>query len=134
MDTMSLNRSYDRNSFRETRIAMNKKRREAIFRRQVAILVLIISLLIFAGVFMFSAVMSDAQSDSYVPVFKYYTTVTVHTDDTLRGIADEYYYPSKYRDIKEYISEICSINNIGDADMIKSGEALIIPYYSTEFK
>jgi nucleoid-associated protein YgaU len=134
MNNLSLNSSIDHNRVSEYRIAMNRKRRKAIFRKQLALLVLAISLLIFVGGLMIGTVMSDAQSNTYEPAFKYYKSVTVHSDDTLRDIASEYFYPERYSDLSEYITEICSINNIGDPDMIKSGEALIVPYYSTEYK
>jgi nucleoid-associated protein YgaU len=78
--------------------------------------------------------MSDAQSDTFEPQFKYYKSVTVHADDTLWDIARDYYAEDQYSDMSEYISEICSINRLGNVNMIKSGEELIIPYYSAEFK
>jgi hypothetical protein len=128
------NSAADRNLRSEMRIARNRKRREAIVRRQITVLILTVTVIIFTSMFMIGSFMSDAQADTYEPSFKYYKSVTVHSDETLLDIADDYYAPEQYSNISEYITEICRINNIGDADMIKSGEALIVPYYSTEFK
>ncbi len=124
----------DRNLISEMRIARNKKRREVIFRTQIVLLVVSITLIIFFSIFMLGSVMSDAQSDTFEPQFKYYKSVTVHADDTIWDIASDYYSQDQYSDMSEYISEICSINKLGDVNMIKSGEELIVPYYSTEFK
>ncbi len=124
----------DRNLISEMRIARNRKRREAIFRTQLVLLLITVTLILFLSIFMVGSVMSDAQSDTFEPQFKYYKSVTVHADDTLWDIARDYYAEDQYSDMSEYISEICSINRLGNVNMIKSGEELIIPYYSAEFK
>lgn len=61
---------------------------------------------------------------------KYYKSVTVKAGETLTSIADQYadeHYESKI----EYIKEVARINNI-DPDKIKSGNNIIVPYYSEE--
>lgn len=60
---------------------------------------------------------------------KVYTTITVETNETLWTIADRYdfKYDSKY----DYIEEVVFINNLKDSNDIKSGETLVVPYYSS---
>ncbi|MBR1642445.1 MAG: LysM peptidoglycan-binding domain-containing protein [Butyrivibrio sp.] len=118
----------------EVRIRKNKLRRARIFRRQVFLLFAAIAVLIFTGILFASTIKSNAQSDEFVPSFKYYKTVTVHTDDNMWSIARENYSPDHYDDVKAYITEICSINNISDPDRLSAGENIVIPYYSEEFK
>ena len=81
-----------------------------------------------------TSIMSSAQSDEYQPEFKYYKTVTVHTNETLWNIADSNFSSDNYDSLNSYMGEICKINSISDPNSIKAGEAIIIPYFSTEFK
>ncbi|MBR1670035.1 MAG: LysM peptidoglycan-binding domain-containing protein [Butyrivibrio sp.] len=118
----------------EIRIRRNKLRRQRIVRRQIVLLSLAVALIIFMIIFLASSFMSDAKSDSYEPLFKYYKTVTVHAGDSLWNIARDNYTAARYSSIDEYMSEICSINAISDIDRLNAGEAVIIPYYSAEFK
>ncbi|MCR5404822.1 MAG: LysM peptidoglycan-binding domain-containing protein [Butyrivibrio sp.] len=118
----------------EKRIRNNRLRRQKIFRRQILLLGLSFSLILFIVLFIGASFMSDAQSDEFVPSYKYYTTITVHADDTLGSIAAAYYSDDNYSSVSDYLSEICSINSISDPDKLKAGEMLIIPYYSSEFK
>lgn len=118
----------------EVRIRKNKMKRQRIFRRQICLLALASALVLFLMIFIFSSFMSDAQSDDFTPEFKYYKTVTVHANDTLWDIAKNNYPSEHYKNVNAYISEICSINSIADSSSLQAGEALIIPYFSTEFK
>ena len=118
----------------EVRIRNNRRRRQRIVRRQFSMLLIAITIIIFLAVFFTSTLMSDAKSDTYEPEFKYFTTITVHSGDTLLSIADDYYSPDHYVNIKSYISEICNLNGIERADLIKAGENLIIPYFSKDYR
>ena len=118
----------------EIRIQKNKLRRQRIVRRQFILLGLSIALVIFLFILMGNSIMTSAQSDEYEPQFKYYKTVTVHSNETLWNIADSNYSSDNYASINAYMNEICNINAISDPDTIKAGEAIIIPYFSTEFK
>ena len=71
----------------EVRIRKNKIRRARIFRRQVALLCAVVALLIFTSILFASTIKSQAQSDDFVPSFKYYKTVTVHSQDNMWSIA-----------------------------------------------
>lgn len=59
---------------------------------------------------------------------KYFKSVTIKSGDTLTSIADTY-ADEHYESAEEYINEVARINNI-DPDKIKSGNNIIIPYYS----
>lgn len=118
----------------EVRIRKNKIRRARIFRRQLCLLLITITLFLFVAVLLATTIKSDAQSDDFIPEFKYYKTVSVSASDSIWTIAKANYNAQHYDGIKEYISEICSINAISDPDRINAGESLIIPYYSSEYK
>ena len=122
------------NSVSEIRIQQNKIRRQRIVRRQFILLGLTIALVIFLFAFIGTTVMSSAQSDEYEPSFKYYKTVTVHSDETLWNIANANFSEDNYDNLNEYIGEICMINAISDPDTINAGEDIVVPYYSAEFK
>ena len=122
------------NSVSEIRIQQNKIRRQRIVRRQYFLLGLTIALVIFLFAFIGTTVMSSAQSDEYKPSFKYYKTVTVHSDETLWNIANANFSEDNYDNLNEYIGEICMINAISDPDKINAGEDIVVPYYSADFK
>ena len=122
------------NSVSEIRIQQNKIRRQRIVRRQYFLLGLTIALVIFLFAFIGTTVMSSAQSDEYEQSFKYYKTVTVHSDETLWNIANANFSEDNYDNLNEYIGEICMINAISDPDTINAGEDIVVPYYSAEFK
>ena len=56
----------------EVRIRNNRIRRERIFKRQLIILSILVSLALFFIVFLGASFLSDAQDDEYVPMYKYY--------------------------------------------------------------
>ena len=118
----------------EIRIRKNKIRRQRIYRRQVFMVSLAVACLMFMIIFITSTLLTNAQSDNAVFEYKYYKTVTVHADDTLWDIASANYSADHYKDMNGYINEICNINSLSDKDSLNAGEALIVPYYSTEFK
>ena len=128
------NSFYYMNARSEERIRRNKIRRQRIFRRQFAILIFFLTIIIVFCIFLGTTLMTGAQSDEYAPEFKYYTTITVHEGDTITKLAEKYYSDNHYDNMNNYIYEICTLNRIGDKDNVKAGESLIMPYYSTEFK
>jgi hypothetical protein len=134
---MAAARMYDDQRFlskSEIRIYKNKLRRLRIVRRQKFMLGLAVALMVFVFYFIASTLVLDAQDSSYTPEFKYFKEITVNAGDTLWGIACDNISYSHYGDVADYISEVCSINNISAEGDLLAGESLIIPYYSTEFK
>lgn len=67
-----------------------------------------------------------------IPVYKYYTSVTVGRDDTLWGIAREHITEGS-PSLKKYMKEICELNDMR-TDSVYYGQKLMIPYYSHEKK
>ena len=64
--------------------------------------------------------------------FKYYTSITAESGESLWDIADDYmdgHYDSK----ENYIAEVRSINHLGEDETIIAGRTLIVPYYSSEY-
>ena len=118
----------------EIRIRNNKIRRNRIVRRQYALLMFAVSVIVFAIFFNMATFISDAKSNTYKPEYKYYKSVTVNSGDSLWTIANEFYSEDHYKNKDSYITEICNINEIADSSDIKAGESLIVPYFSTEFR
>ncbi len=123
-----MNAAYS--AYREIKIAENKKRRMRIVRRQRMMLATVLALFIF--IILFFSLTRVIQANSEKGRFKYYTSITVHSGDTLNSIAGEY-YSEDYKDVQAYIDEVCSINHIKD-DVIYAGENIIVPYYSEIYK
>ena len=117
----------------EVRIRRNKARRRKIVRRQYMLLAFSIAVTIFLIVFIGTTLMSNTQSDDFTPEYKYYTSVTIHANDTMWDVAGKTYSPDHYKNMDQYINEICSINSISDPNKLYAGESLIVPYYSTVF-
>ena len=117
----------------EIRIYKNKIRRRRIALCQRAALVAMISVILFLIFFAASTMVTDAQSDTFEPDYKYYKVLTVNMDDSIWKIASENISYDHYETIDEYISEICAINNIL-GDKIYAGDDIVVPYFSKEFK
>ncbi|MBR6923678.1 MAG: LysM peptidoglycan-binding domain-containing protein [Oscillospiraceae bacterium] len=69
---------------------------------------------------------------TYNGYYKYFTSITVQSGDTLSTYAD-IYNTAGIKSDEEYISEVCTINDI-DKDHIVSGQKIIVPYYDKEFR
>ena len=118
-------------AYREIRIEENRKRRLRIVRRQRIILAFVIAVIVFAFAFLGTKLVLSAHSGNIR--FKYYTSITVHSDDTLSSIAEDY-ISSEYKNADSYIREVCAINHLDEEGTIYAGENLVVPYYSDEFK
>ncbi len=118
-------------TYREMKIAKNKIRRERIVKRQRIALAAIVAVIIFTGCFIAATLMLHAHSEDMS--YKYYTSITVESGDTLSSIADKY-ITGEYKDTRQYINEVCAINHLDEDGTIYAGENIIIPYYSEEFK
>lgn len=90
----------------------------------------IILISVILGTILFGTIRTEAASSE--ETYKYYTSISIQTGDTLWSIAEQY-GTAECGDITDYIEEICSLNHITDDD-IHAGQYLTIPYYSTEYK
>ncbi len=61
---------------------------------------------------------------------KYYTSITIHDNDTLWSLADKY---ATSENKQEYIHNIMSINNMSQ-DTLYEGQNILVYYYSDEYK
>lgn len=64
--------------------------------------------------------------------YKYYTSITIKPGDTLWDIANEYIDSEHYKNQKEYMDEVKSINHLEDGNL-KAGQIIVVPYYSSKF-
>ena len=117
---------------REIRIALNKKRRIRIVRRQRIALAFFLAGILMLILFFIFTIKLEAHNEK--PYYKYYTAIDVHPGDTLTGISKDYVCLSHYRDISDYLEEVKSINHLDDDYTITGDKKLILPYYSYEFK
>ncbi len=109
------------------------RKRACVVRRQKALIVAVIILLVSLGVLFGTSMNALASSKRDVSSLnKYYTSIKIESGDTLWNISDEYI--SNLNITKaEYIHEICRLNNISENE-IQTGDYIVIPYYSNENK
>ena len=65
-------------------------------------------------------------------MFKYYKSIRIESGDTLTSVAHTYADQVHYENHHKYIQEVVYMNHLEDADDIREGTYLIIPYYSNE--
>lgn len=106
-----------------------KRQREL---RNRYLLMLLTFILIIGLTISYHAIVSEAGTDTDSLAFKYYTSIMVEYGDTLWSIAHQY-TDEHYDNIMDYINEVISINHIKE-DQITTGQYLIIPYYSYDYK
>lgn len=109
----------------------NKRKRQRQLKRNIFLsafaMVLILTLSAALG-----TILVHAQSEDTDIMYKYYTSILVHSGDSLWSIASQNMNSNFYNTVDSYIDEIKQINALCD-DGITSGQYLIIPYYSSEF-
>ena len=111
----------------------NLQKREAIVRREKCILAIAIILIVSLGILLGTSINALASSKADVSSYnKYYKSIRIESGDTLWTIADEYIADFNI-DKKDYIREICELNNIYEDD-IRAGDYVVIAYYSKEVK
>ena len=115
----------------ERRIRNNKIRRQRELKRHmfISFFTLCIAITFAFGI---SSIQTSAMDTSEVIEIKYYTSITISPDDTLWSIASEY-MGNHYESVNEYIEEVMNINSLTD-ETIYTGQHLVIPYYSAEYK
>lgn len=108
-----------------------QKRTRQIYHRLIgsACLILIIAAICSINFFIINA---KASSEEEVITYKYYTSITIQSGETLWDIATVY-RSDDISSVQKYIDEVKSINHLKN-DKIYAGEHLIIPYYSCEYK
>ena len=121
--------NYNRDKLRRRR-NMRRKRIQDL-KRHLVILVVSIVMILFLGS-IFGSLLSNAKSkDSELGQYKYFTSYTVRYDDTMWEIALEY-MDGHYDSVQAYIEEVENMNRI-NADEIRAGSTIMLPYYSDEY-
>ncbi len=83
---------------------------------------------------LFGSFLSKAEAkESETTYYKYYANVEIQQGDTIWDLASEY-MDENYASREDYIREVKELNSLTDTDEIVSGQYLILPYYSTEYK
>lgn len=98
-------------------------------------IIAVVTLLLVLGGFLLGSSLNHARqahASGESQVYKYYTSIRIQEGDTLWELADSYLGESCAKK-SEYIDEIKRLNKIIDEDEIRSGEYLLIPYYSNEY-
>ena len=112
------------NRHRISKIKRTRQLRKRLFLTIIAFLLGAFISIIFLGT------SAKAEEKNANITYKYYKSITVKNDDTLWGYALEYSKDSNYQ---RYVDEVMHINNLMNED-INQGMALVIPYYSEEFR
>ncbi len=117
---------YERKARYERRRAYERKRN---------LMILVSGLcLALAFAFLFGSFLSKAETkDPDTVYYKYYTNIEIQPGDTLWDLAAEY-MGDQYESRAVYVAEVRQINGIADSDSIVSGQYLVMPYYSAEYK
>ena len=105
----------------------SKKHEYAEQKQRISVICSAIAIVIICSVFWSSIVTQAAPSKE---TYKYYTSIQIKSGDTLWEIAGKY-MSNEYKDRKEYMKEVCSINHISENE-IHAGQFLVVPYYSEE--
>ena len=105
----------------------SKKQEYLQERQMINIVCFTLAMVIVCSIFLNSIVTQAAPSKE---TYKYYTSIQIKSGDTLWEIAGRY-MTNEYKDRKEYMKEVCSINHISENE-IHAGQFLVVPYYSEE--
>ena len=124
-------RFYDKSRLR---VINNRKRRERQLRRRIITFVVMMSVILFLGMFITMSFMSDASASKDHMKYRYYSSVTVTSGDSVWSIAEEHMDPLHYRNIESFVNDIARVNRISSDARLVSGTNLIVPYYSDELK
>lgn len=129
---MRVQKSVYRMTDRELRLYKRQLRRKQQIRRRVFTMITTICVIVFCAV-SYQGIRSLASSGEDQLKFKYYTQVTVAYGETLWDLSDDYINYDEYKNKKEYIAEVQSINHLAEEDSIRAGQTLIVPYHSYDF-
>lgn len=106
-------------------------RRQRTIRRRVVLAVLALFLtLIFT--LSYNVIVTQANDDMSDISYKYFTFHQVEKGETLWSIAEENINFEFYDSIQHYIDEVAAINHLRD-DVIRVGESIVVPYYSSQY-
>lgn len=115
--------TLERFEYSELRIINNRKRRNRELKRHIimaiigALLFIVVSIIIFSN----KSIASDGSEEV---LYKYYKSIQICEGDSLTSLSHEY-----SDNTKAFINEVLFINSLENADSIKTGDYIVIPYY-----
>ena len=119
------------------RAAQRRKAARARARRVQSIRLALCGVLL-AVVFSIGGIASKAKSKEVPDAYKYYDTITVAYQENLLDIVQRYDNRAYYETQKDYVEELCRINNIAfdgtEYPDVTPGTHLVVPYYDTVLK
>ena len=98
------------------------------FKKNAVKAFLIFALIIIVSV-IFKSFNTKAGSVSDAGQCKYYKTVNLGFEETVRDVAEANFDADNYSSIEAYIDEIYEVNHIEEDDTFAGGKLLYIPYY-----
>ena len=104
---------------RELRIYKRQLRRRRQLQRRIVTMLATICVIAFCAV-SYHGIRSLASSGEDQLKFKYYTQVTVAYGETLWDLSDDYIDYDEYKDKKEYIAEVQSINHLTEVNLTEN--------------
>ncbi len=117
---------------RELRAYKRRLHRQRAIRRRCMMVLMTVCLVMVCAV-SYHSIKSNAHTSDQEMNFKYYASITVACGDTLWELADEYIDYEQYADKEVYLAEVRNINHLDESMNIKTGQNLILPYYSNDF-
>ena len=92
---------------------------------------LVLFVMLTAAVILVASNQHQAIAEDSTALYKYYTSYEIQAGDTLWSIAEQH-RDATAQSVRDYIDEVCAINQIAGDD-IRSGSTICIPYYSAEY-
>lgn len=112
--------------------------RRAMQRRERAARYALLGVAAALMITIFTGIGSRASSREFPKAYKYYDTITVGYQENLLDIVQRYDNREFYETQKDYVKELCRINNLVFDDTgypeVSPGTHLVVPYYSEELK
>lgn len=116
----------------DIRIQDNKRRRNAEIRKHIFQLIFALVFICIVTLFINGMISQAGDTAEEDISFKYYKNICVEPGETLTSIAEIYADEEHYETIDQYVQEIVYMNHLKNADDIRAGYYLIIPYYTNE--
>ena len=118
-------------------LSASRAKRQRQLRRHCILLAAAAACIVLFICFLVFGIHSDASSSDSDREFKYYTSVTVGSEQSFDDVIDQYYDADHYKSRNAYAEEVCDINGLysypASAELIRPGDHLIVAYYSPEF-
>lgn len=116
----------------DIRIRDNKRRRNAEIRRHIFQLIFAVGIICLVFFYINSLISKAGEAKEGDISFKYYKNICLEQGETLTSVAAKYADEAHYETLDQYIQEVVYMNHLKNADDVRAGYYLIVPYYSNE--